>query len=153
EDAADARPAEHRPDAPAGVGEQVHGERVVPEGDVRRRPRLGDHGPHDLVPGGVAQGVDDPTVAVAAFAGEGELPALEVELRAPRNQFLDLGGGFADDVLDDGTVAQAVAGDEGVFDVVLEPVFRRQDPGDAALGVVGVTLGDAVLGDDEDGEV
>ena len=37
--------------------------------------------------------------------------------------------------------------------MVGEAVFGRADAGDAALGVRAVALGDAVFGDDEDGEV
>ena len=50
----------------------------------------GDDGPHDLEAGGVAQGVDDAAVAVAALAGQGELAVLQVELGAPADQVVDL---------------------------------------------------------------
>src|SRR5262249_37763398 len=134
------------------VGEQVEGKGVVAEGDVGRLPGPGDDGPHDLVAGGVAQGVDDAAVAVAALARPGELAILPVAGPAPADHVADLSGGLADDHLDDGAVAQAAARGERVLDVVLEAVLGREHGGDAALGVAAVALLDAVLGDDEDFE-
>ena len=133
--------------------QQVEREGVVPEGDVRCLPGAGDDGAHDLVAGGVAQGVDDAAVAVAALAGQGQLAVFLVELRAPVDQVVDLVGRFADHHLDDGAIAQAGAGGQRVLDVVLEAVLRRQHAGDAALGVVAVALLNVVLGDDQDVEV
>ena len=114
------------PHARAVVREQVDGEGVVPERDVRRGAGRGDDRPHDLEAGRVAEGVNDAAVAVPAFAGESELPVLLVELRAPGDEFLDLVRRFADDQFDHLAVAQPVARDERVLDVVLEAVFRRQ---------------------------
>ena len=114
---------------------------------------LSDDRPHDLVAGGVAEGVDDPPVAVPALPGEGQVAVLLVELGAPVDELFDLARGLPHHQLDHRPVAQAVAGDEGVFDVVLEPVLRGQHAGDAALGVGTVALGDAVLGDHQHVEV
>ena len=49
-----------------------------------------DDGPHHLEAGGVAEGVDDAAMAVAALAGQGELAVFLVELRAPADQVVDL---------------------------------------------------------------
>ena len=73
-----------------------------------------DDGPHDLVAGRVAQGVDDAGVAVAPFAAERDAAGLLVEVRAPLDQLLDPLGGLADDHLDDLGVAERAAGDERV---------------------------------------
>ena len=70
-------------------------------------PGAVDDGPHHLEAGGVAQGVDDAAMAVAALARQGELAVLLVELRAPANQVVDLLRRLADDHLDDVAVAQA----------------------------------------------
>ena len=59
-------------------------------------------------------------------------------------------GRLADDQLDDLGVAEPLAGGQGVGDVVVELVFRVENPGDSALGVVAVALADLVLGDDQD---
>ena len=93
--------ADQRADAAALVRQQVEREGVVPEGDVRRLPGAGDDGPHDLVAGGVAEGMDDAAMAVAAFARQGELAVFLVELRAPADQVVDLLRRLADDHLDD----------------------------------------------------
>ena len=128
-------------------------EGVVPERDVRRCPGRGDDRPHHLEAGRVAERVNDAPVAVPAFAGERELAIFLVELRAPRDELLDLRGRLADDEFDDLAIAQPVARDERVFDVVLEAILRREHAREPALGVGAVALGDAVLRDDEDGEV
>ena len=102
--------------------------------------------------GGVAVGVDDPHVAVAAFASECEMAGLDIEPRSPGDQLLDPAGGLADDHFDDLFVAQTGPGGERVLDVVLEAVLGIGDAGDAALGVGAVRLPQAVLGDDQDGQ-
>ena len=106
-----------------------------------------DHRPHHFVAGRVAQRVDDAAMAVAAFAAQEQLAVLDVELRAPVDQLLDLLRRFADDHLDDLAVAQPRAGDQRVGDVVLEAVLGIEHAGDAALGVGAVGLLHRVLGD------
>ena len=115
--------------------------------------RLRADGPHDLEAGRVAQGMHDAAMAVAAFARQGDLAFFLVEMRAPADQVIDLIGGFADDHLDDVGIAQAAAGVERVFDVVLEVVLGRHHAGDAALGPGAVAVLDAFFGDDEDIEI
>jgi len=107
-----------------------------------------DDGAHHLEAGGVAEGVDDAVVAVAALDA-----GLLVEAGAEGDEVVDLPRGLADDQLDDGAVAEAGAGGEGVLDVVLEAVLGRAHGGDAALGVGAVALLDAVLGDHQHPEV
>ncbi len=134
-------------DAGAVVGEQVGGEGAVPEGDVGGGAGLVDDGPHDLEAGGVAQGVDDAAVAVAALHAD-----RLVEAGAVGDQVVDLPGRLADDELGDAAVAQAGAGGEGVLDVVLEAVLGGADGGDAPLGPGAVAELDLVLGDDQDAQ-
>ena len=145
-------PRHHGADAAPVVGEQVEGEGVVPEGDVRAGPRGGDDGPHHFETGRVPQGVDDAAVAVPAFARQRETAVLDVELRPPGDELLDFGGSGMDHTFHDLAVAQSVAGDERVLDVVLERVLRIEDAREPALRVRTVALGDAVLGDDQHGE-
>ena len=101
-------------------------------------------GPHHLPAGGVAQGVDDAAVAVAALHAD-----FGVELGAVADQFVDVAGRLAHHHLDHVAVAQAGAGRQRVLDVVLEAVLRRTHGRDAALGVAAVALLHAVLGDDQ----
>ena len=131
------------------VRQQIDGEGVVPDRDVGRLAGAVDDGPHDLEAGGVAEGVDDAAMAVAALARQGQLAVFLVEVRAAADQVVDLLGRLAHHHLDDVAVAQAGAGGQRVLDVVLEAVLRRQHAGDAALGVGAVALLDAVLGDDQ----
>ena len=113
----------------------------------------GDDGAHHLEAGGVPQGVNDAAMAVPAFARQGEMAFLLVELGAEADQVADLLRGLAHHHLDDVAMAQAAAGDHRVLDVVLEAILRRQHAGDAALSVGAVALLDTVLGDDEDVDV
>ena len=55
--------------------------------------------------------------------------------------------------LDDLAIAQAVAGDQRVLDVLLEAVVGREHRGDAALGPVGVGVGRPLLRDHDDAAV
>ncbi len=48
----------------------------------------------DLASGGIAMGVQYARAAVSAFAGESELGAFTVKLRAPGDEFLDALGTF-----------------------------------------------------------
>ncbi len=119
------------------------------------RPELGaefglgplDHRPHDFVAGRVAECVDDAAMAVPALAAEQQIAVLQVELRAPGDQIVDVVGRFADDHLDDFLIAEIRAGDHRVGDVVLEAVLGIDHSGDAALGVGAVGLFHRVLGD------
>ena len=127
--------------------QQVDRKGVLPDFDVRQSLHATGDSPHDFLAGGVAQGMDDAVVAVAAFASQGQLSAGLVELGAPGDQFLDPLRGLADHLLDDRPVAQRAAGLERVADMVLEAVFGVHDAGDAALGVGAVRYGESILGD------
>ena len=131
-------------DAAAVVRQQVDRECAVPNGDVRRLAGAVDDGPHHLPAGGVAQGVDDAAVAVAALHAD-----LGVEVGAVADQVVDGAGRLAHHQVDHVAVAQAGPGRVRVLDVVLEAVLRRAHGGDAALGVAAVALLHAVLGDDQ----
>ena len=114
----------------------------------------GDDGPHHLEAGGVAQGVNDAAMAVAAFARQGEMAFFLVEMRAPADQVVDLlaapRGPPVSTMSRSHRPPPAVM---RVLDMVLEAILRRQHAGDAALGVGAVALLEAVLGDDEHVEV
>ena len=84
---------------------------------------LGDDGPHHFMAGRVAQGMNDAAMAMATFARQGELAVLLVEIRPKADQIVDLLGRLADDLFDNFRIAQAGAGDDGVFDVTLEIIF------------------------------
>ena len=110
------------------------------------------HRPHDLLAGGVAQGVDDAIVPVTALASQGEASFGRVEAGAPADELLDPPRGLADHPLHDLGIAERAAGLERVGHVVLEAVFRIDHAGDAALGIGAVGVLQAVLGDDQDRE-
>ena len=109
-----------------------------------------DDRPHDLAAGLVAERVGDPGVRVAPFAAQRDVAVDLVEVRAPVDQLADPDGRLADDHLDDFGIAEALAGRQGVGDVVVEPVLGVEDPGDPPLGVVAVALAHLVLGHDQD---
>ena len=131
-------------DAAAGVRHQVDGECAVPNGDIGRFIGAVDDRPHDLPAGGVAQGVDDASVAVAALHAD-----FRVEMGAVTDQLVDVSGRLAHHHLDHVAVAQTGPGRERVLDMVLETVFRRTHRGDAALGVAAVAQPQLVLCDDQ----
>jgi len=103
--------------------------------------------------GGVAEGVDDPPVAVPAFPGEGERPVLLVELGAPVDQLLDLVRASRTTSSTTSRSHSPSPATSVSSDVVLEPVLGGEHAGDPRPGVGAIALGDAVLGDDEDVQV
>ena len=140
---------DERPAAPAVLGQEVDGEAVLPDPHVGPGPRLLDDGPHDLAPGGVAQGVDDPGVRVSPLQPQGDAAVDLIEGGPPADELGDPPRGLAHDHLDDLRVAEPLAGREGVGDVVVEVILRVQHAGDPALRVGAVALADLVLGDDQ----
>ncbi len=98
--------------------------------------------------------MDDAAMTVAAFPRQRQLAlGFQVKVRSPPNEIIDLLRGFPDHELDDGPIAQAAAGLQGILDVVFKAIFRRHDAGDAALSKTAVALLDLVLGDHEHVEV
>ena len=128
--------------------EQVQGEGLILQGDIRRRFGLGDERSHHFVAGGVAQGVNDTAMAMAAFARQGKFAVFEVEYRPEADQIVDLVGRFADDHFDSVAIAQAGPGDKRIVNVVFEAVLGRKNARDAALGIGAIAFAQRVLGDD-----
>ena len=136
------------------AGDEVDGQVVLEDRDVRLLGDRRQQGPLDLAAGDVL-GVENAALGMAALLAEvqfaravgagnlalGKLHAQLDQLRNPRRAFLD-------DRADGGFLAQAGAGLERVAHVQLEGVLLAGDGGDAALGVVGVGLGAVLLGDD-----
>ena len=93
----------------------------------------------DLAAGDVLP-VHDAVVGVGALAAEVELAAGgSAPSRTPTSsRRWTCAGPCGDAQLDDVAIAQAVARDQRVLDVLLEAVVRRQHRGDAALRPVGV---------------
>ncbi len=110
--------------AMAFVGQEVDGEGVLPDVEVRRLADPLDHRPHDLLAGGVAQGVGDAVAAVSALASQDQAVAGLVELGAPVDQLVDPLRALADDPLDHLAVAERPAGLERVGHVVLDAVLQ-----------------------------
>src|SRR5437868_1782693 len=120
---------------------------------MRSLPGAVDNCPHDFVARGVAEGVHDSSMAVAALAREGEPAILQVKVGPPINQIVDLPRGFTHDKLYNLAIAKPRACDQCVFDVVLEAVFRRQDACDTSLRVAAVALLNAIFGYDQNLEI
>ena len=124
---------------------------LLEELDAGLRRRLQQR-PLHLAPGEVG-GVHDAALRVSALARQviaercrvlGEFGAELDQLAHPRRA---LGDGDADGVL----AAQTRAGHQRVADVLVEAVLRAEDGRDPTLGVGGVRLATAPLGDHGDG--
>ncbi len=70
----------------------------------------------------------------------------EIEMGPHVDQLPDARRTLADHQLDDVRVGQAFPRGEGVLNVVFKPVIRPQDRGDAALGLAGGGLRQALFG-------
>ncbi len=106
-------------------------------------------GAADFASGGIAVGVQHAVAAVRALAGEGELGALLIELRAPLDQFLDAQRAFLDEDARRVAVAEAVAGNQRVLQVQADLVLVAERDSDAALGVLRVRFAEFELGQTE----
>ncbi|MMZ68292.1 hypothetical protein D1872_309630 [compost metagenome] len=58
---------------------------IVPDVDIGMPAHLLRQSPDNLIPCGIAVGVQNPAVAVRAFFRQGKLPVLEVERRSERH--------------------------------------------------------------------
>ena len=146
--------AEHvegQPGDPAvGGAQQVDGQRVLDDLDLRRPLDRGDEGPLDLGAGRVAAGVGDAVAVVAALAGQRQLAVgVVVELGAQRDQLADRLGTLGHQDAYGLDVAGARTRHEGVALVLLGGVTGAEGRRDAALGPLGRARGEHVLGDDE----
>ncbi len=117
------------------------------------RVRVSNCGPHHLEAGGIAECVNNAAVAAPPSRVSARCPSSSSNF-VPYSMSLSICcGRFAHDHIDHRVVAEAVAGDERVFDVVLEGVFRRADAGNSTLCGGAVAFGDAVFGDNENGKI
>ena len=107
-------------------------------------------GARDLVAGGIALRVQHAVAAVGAFAGKGQARALAVEFGAPFDQLADGRRPFLDQGVYRRALAKAVSRGQRVALVQRDFVVVAQGHGDAALGVFGGGLPQAVLGDYQD---
>ena len=144
--------------APApGVRDEIDGDVVLVEVDVRAAAHPVDHGFLDLATGGIG-GVDDAAMAVPAFTRKvqsrgGVRVTLASEAHAVLEQPADVLRTVFDHLAHDGLVAQACASDQGVLDMGIDGVALVDHRRDSALGVIGVAFGDLAFGDDGDPHV
>lgn len=103
----------------------------------------------DLASGGIAVRVQHAGAAVGAFAGECELGAFAIELRAPGDEFLDTIGAFFDENACGLRIDEAVTGRQGVLEMQADLVFVAESDGDAALCVLRSRFCDLLLGKHE----
>ena len=97
---------------------------------------------------GVVLVVEDAEFGVAAFTVQVEAVAVlvEVEVDAVLHQFADPVGSLADGHLDHLAVADAVAGHQGVLDMLVERVAVVHHRCDAALGIAGGSFRSVAFG-------
>ncbi len=143
--------AAHARQPKLGVSDQIDGEVVFQQRDVRMRAHLVDQRAHYGMPGGVG-GVDDAAVPVAALACQvetefGLLVACEGDTVA--DQPFDGGAAVFDDVAGRCFVAEAGARDQGVVDMLVMAVVRVEHRGDAALCPVACAFGQRAFADDD----
>ncbi|MCY1533852.1 hypothetical protein D9M68_692010 [compost metagenome] len=146
--------------AELALGDQVDGDPLLQQQDVRPLPGLLQQGIEDGCASGVG-GMDDAPVAVAALAGEMEL---ETAILARVLVIAGEGHALVDQPLDGCTAmlngeaygvfpAQAGPGDQGVFDMGIDRVGVVQHRGHAALGPIGRTIAEVGLAQHHDIEV
>ena len=113
---------------------------------------MGEQGAADLGAGRVAMGVQNAVAAVRALAGEQQLAGsgLAVEAGVPLKQLVDARGALRDEDMAGNGVDEAGAGADGVFGMLFDISRAAERDGDAALGVAGVGLPEALLGDEQD---
>src|SRR5262249_39628907 len=88
-------PGHHCPHAFAFVSQQVHSESLIPDRNVGGFMSPLNDGTHDLVPGGIAEGMHDTAMAVSSLAPQSETAIFDVEIGPPLNQGIDLPGRLA----------------------------------------------------------
>jgi hypothetical protein len=120
-------------------GDEVDGDVLLEQGDVRLGPHLCLEGRGDRLSGRIS-GMDHASMGVSAFAGEviaaGRAAALVAcELDALIEQPVDVVGATLDDMFDDPSVAESGSGLQGVLNMGLDRVRRVQNGRDAALSV------------------
>ena len=135
------------------VSEQVQDERVFPDRHVAQLSRPFDHRPHHFLAGGVAQCMDDPKVAVSAFATQDQLSGFGIETGSPLNQFANPLRGLAHHHFHNLWIAQPAARANRVLGVSFELVVRIDNAGNASLGVGAGGLLELVFGDQQHGHV
>jgi hypothetical protein len=86
---------------------------------------------------------------MSAFAGAEQLAVQGIEGGAPLDQFGYADRAFGDEDFGGGVMNETIAGINGVFKMKSYVGIAFHGDGDAALGVVGVGLGDGLFGDDE----
>ena len=101
----------------------------------------------DLGAGGVAVGVQDAGQGVRAFAGAQQFARFGIEGRAPLDQLGHAHRPFGHQRLGGGTIDQPVAGVDGVIEMQCNVRIAFHGHGDAALRIMGVGLGNGLLGD------
>ena len=93
--------------------------------------------------------VQDSELGMATFAVQIELAALRlVEFHAVMHQLFDALGRLADGHFNHIAVADAVAGNEGVGNVLVETVGVVHHGGNTALGILGRAFGGVAFGED-----
>ena len=136
------------------VGNQVHSHPAGFQVNIRPGLGLARQGGGNRVAGGIG-GVDNPAMAMAAFAGEVVVLAIVLpgELHAgvdqPFDAFLAVFHGKADRIL----VAQTAARVEGVLYVILHGIGIVQNRSDASLGPEGGARADIGFADDANPQV
>src|SRR5690606_23180153 len=106
-------------------------------GTEEHRESGSTEGPLNFCAGGVAAGGDDPTGAVPAFSGSGDVAvAPAIEHRSEIGQGSDRVGACGHDRADDVLVAESAARGERVRYVGADAVTGRCDDGDATLRVL-----------------
>ena len=141
------------PSNSAGVGKQVHRIRMRADFDAAKFLRLRDQRAQDARSGRIALRVQHPRARVRAFAREGQLPAVLVEVHSPLDELVDGLGAFFDQNAHGFLAAEAVAGAQRVVKMQVDFVVFGERYGDAALCVLGARLENLALGQHQDATV
>jgi hypothetical protein len=142
----DLRPA----DFAVFVEQEIGSSREASELDVRERSRFVVEGARNFASGRISLRVQHAVAAVRALAGERQLVAFAIELRAPIDELLNSRGAFLHQRVDRRTVAQPVSREQRVLLVELHLVIVAERYRDSALRIFRRGFVQAVFGNDQD---
>ena len=129
--------------------EDTGGLGILQDGDITQASQRRE-GQLNVLPRGVATGMEHPVHRVSSLPGEGDLAVDGIKGDAEADEVRDAVGSLPGEDMHRLGVAETGAGGDSVLGVQLCRVIEADGGSDTALRVLSVALIDAALGDDKD---